>query len=714
MNREFLDPIAIEPERYELFSAPLYRFQVDRRAFIKSLGGGIAILLIGASSEAQESGGRRRGGGGNLPQTINAWVHIGQDGRITAYTGKVEVGQNTRTALTQCVAEELGVPLSAVDMVMGDTDKVPYDAGTFGSRSVPDMVPQIRRASASLRELLIDLAAKQWNVDRRTLKSQDGKIVNTINNETLDFAALTQGQQMAEAISTDVPLVPVEQWTVLGKDALKVNGRDIVTGKHQYASDLRVDGMMYGKVLRPPSSGAKLVSVNTTQAEAMPGVVVVHDNDFVGVAAPDLTTAENALRAIQSEWTPKELPSEKDLFTHLKENGRDGDPSHAAGSIEEGMALAEQKLEQLYTVAYIAHFPLETRAALAQWEGDKLTAWTGTQRPFGVRSELVQAFGVSEQNVRVIMPDTGSGYGGKHTGEAAVEAARLAKAAGKPVKVMWTREEEFKNAYLRPAGVIDIRSGVTNDGKIVAWEFHNYNSGGAAIRPMYDFPNQANYFHGSDSPFRQGSYRSLAAPANHFARETHIDELAHLVGMNPLEFRLANIKDERLRDVLLAAAKAFGWGEKQPEADQGFGLACGFDKNSYVATCAEVAVNKNNKSVKIVRIVEAFDCGPALNPNNLKNQIEGGIVMAIGGAMREEIHFTDGRITNAALSHYDVPRFKDLPPIEVVLLDRKDIPSAGAGETPLCTVAPAIGNAIFSATGVRLRAMPLVPEGLKA
>jgi isoquinoline 1-oxidoreductase len=375
------------------------------------------------------------------------------------------------------------------------------------------------------------------------------------------------------------------------------------------------------------------------------------------------------------------------------------------------MSAANVKLEKTYTVAYIAHSPLEPRAAVAEWKDDRLTVWTGTQRPFGVRSELAEAFRMPEDRVRVIVPDLGSGYGGKHTGECAIEAARLARASGKPVKLTWTREEEFSWAYFRPAGVIEVKSGVKNDGTITAWEFHNYNSGPSGIQVNYDIPNQNIQFHPSDSPLRQGSYRGLAATANHFARETHIDELAVMLKMDPLAFRLQNIKDERLRAVLEASAKSFGWG-KRKSTGRGAGIACGFEKGGYVATCAEVSVEPKTGKVKIERVVEAFECGAIVNPVHLHNQVEGAIAQGIGGALFESIEFDNGKILNGKFSKYRVPRFADMPNIEIVLIDRKDIPSAGAGETPIVGIAPAVGNAIFDATGTRLRSMPLAPRGL--
>jgi isoquinoline 1-oxidoreductase len=357
---------------------------------------------------------------------------------------------------------------------------------------------------------------------------------------------------------------------------------------------------------------------------------------------------------------------------------------------------------------------MEPRAAVAEWKGDRLTVWAGTQRPFGVRSDLARALNIPEDRVRVIVPDTGAGYGGKHTNEAAVEAARLARASGRPVKRVWTREEEFTWAYFRPAGVIEARAGARKDGTLTAWEFHNHNSGASGIEPPYEVPNHRVAFHASGSPLKQGSYRALASTANHFARETQMDELARAIGMDPLAMRLKNLKDERLRAVFRAAAERFGWGRSKAEDGRGVGIAGGTEKGGYVATCAEVAVDRPGGPVKVVRVVVAFDCGAIVNPDHLTNQVEGAIVMGLGGALFEAIRFDGGKILNPRFSRYRVPRFGDIPTIEVVLLDRKDLPSAGAGEAPIIAIAPAVGNAIFDASGIRLRSLPLVPEGLKA
>jgi nicotinate dehydrogenase subunit B len=725
-ERELLEQI--EPERYELFEAPHYNFAFDRRGFIKAFGLGIVFIMPVTRAIAQQRGESGRGNNQALPNDIGAWIHIDENGDVTAFTGKVEVGQNTRTTLTQSVADELHVPIGSVHLVMGDTDLVPFDMGTFGSRSTPTMAPQLRKAAAAAREMLIAMAAEQLQVAPNDLRIVDARFINHDKSKTLTLAEVAKGRRLVKVIPDDIAITQPKDWTVAGTSVTKVDASKFVTGKHEYTTDIKREGMLYGKVVRPATFNAKLVSSVTKDAEAMPGVKVVVDGEFIGVVAPDQQTATKAANAIATDWKSPGQPSNAQLFDLLRKpaaNARGsggeggGGGTRPQGSIADGLAAADKKLEQTYTVAYIAHAPLEPRAAVAEWNGDKLTVWTGTQRPFGVRGELADAFHLSEDKVRVIVPDTGSGYGGKHTGECAVEAARLAKAAGKPVKLVWTREEEFTWAYFRPAGVIDVKSGVKNDGTITAWEFHNYNSGPAGIQIKYDIPNADIRFHPSDSPLRQGSYRGLAATANHFARESFIDELAHAVNMDAFAFRMKNIKDERLRAVLTEAANKFGWGKSKPAANHGFGIACGFEKGAYVATCAEIAIepatNKEddtNKRVRVVRVVEAFECGAIVNPLQLKNQIEGAITMAIGGALFESIQFDNGKILNPKFSAYRVPRFSDLPQIEVVIIDRKDLPSAGAGETPIVGLAPAVGNAIFNATGQRLRSLPLVPRGL--
>jgi isoquinoline 1-oxidoreductase len=712
MRRRRDDELDLERAQHEV-EGRLHWFDLDRRGFLRILGGGLLVCAYAPRAVAQESG--RTRSRPEPPRQLAAWLHIARDGRITVTTGKVEVGQNIRTSLAQQVAEELRVPVDAIRMVMGDTDRTPWDMGTFGSRTTPTMAPQLRAAAATARELLIDMAAERWKVERAFLVADRGKVRNPATGRALGYGELTQGRKLTKVVGEDPPLAAAKDWKVAGVSVPKVDGRDFVTGRHRYASDLSRPEMLHGKVLRPARFQATLASLDATKARKIPGVEVVRDGSFVGVVAPDPWAAGRGLEALEARWeeAPSQ-PSNEELWEYLKRNVEPGerDSRHIVGSAEEAWRSAEVKLERTYTVEYIAHAPLEPRAAVAEWKGDELTVWTGTQRPFAVRDELAEVFRLPAEKVRVLVPDTGSAYGGKHTGDAAIEAARLAKSAGKPVKLVWTREEEFTWAYFRPAGVIELKSGARRDGAVLAWEFHNYNSGPAAIRTPYDVPNQTIAFHSVKSPLRQGSYRALAATANHFARETHMDELAHAVGMDPLRLRLKNLADPRLEAVFQAAAERFGWGRRKPAAGRGFGIAGGIEKGGYVATCAEIETFLGARRVRIRRAVVAFECGAVVNPDGLRNQIEGAVVQGIGGALFEAVRFENGRIVNPHFAQYRVPRFADVPELEVVVLDRKDLPSAGAGETPICGIAPAVGNAIFAATGVRLRSLPLAPGGI--
>ncbi|HEY6350904.1 MAG TPA: molybdopterin cofactor-binding domain-containing protein [Candidatus Angelobacter sp.] len=694
-----------------------YAFQVSRRDLFKFMGAGLIVGMC-VPALTQESG-RPAFDSEAPPKDLDSWLHIAGDGKVTVFTGKVEMGQNIRTSLAQQVAEELRTPIAAITMVMGDTELTPFDLGTFGSRSTPQMGSQLRKVAAAAREMLIDMAAQHWHIDRSKLAAENGNVKQSHSSEKITYGELTGGQKIVKVIASDPATTEASRWHIAGTPAPKVDGRAFVTGSHQYTSDIMRAGMLHGKVLRPNAFNATLASLDSASAEKLANVTVVHDGNFVGVAATSPEAADNALLLLQAQWNAPTQVSEAELFHELQSNvdnnasGFGGRANHETGDVDKALSEVKLTSKQTYTVAYIAHAPLEPRAAVAEWNGDKLTVWTGTQRPFAVREELASAFHLSLNQVRVMVPDTGSAYGGKHTGDAAVEAARLAKAAGKPVRLVWTREEEFTWAYFRPAGVIEIRGGVKDDGTIAAWEFHNYNSGPAAMGTPYNIPNQRIAFHPSHYPLRQGSYRGLAATANHFARETHMDLLAALIKMNPLEFRLKNTTDARLRAVFEAAATRFAWGKHAASADHGFGIAGGIEKGGYVATCAEVAVNRSSGEVKIVRAVEAFDCGAVINPQGLRNQISGAVVQAIGGAMFEAIHFENGRILNPHFRSYRVPRFRDIPAIEVEIIDRKDLPSMGAGETPIVGLAPAVGNAIFNATGVRLTSLPLLAKPLK-
>ncbi|MGA3022783.1 MAG: molybdopterin cofactor-binding domain-containing protein [Thermoplasmata archaeon] len=685
----------------------------NERPYFDRFGNGLVVVL-----PPQQPGPSGWGAGG--PPHGGAWIHLGEDGKARAFTGKVEVGQGTRTALSLLVAEELRLPLSSVELTMGDTDVCPWDMGTFGSRSMPDAGEHLRTTGAAAQALLIELAATHLGVAPADVELSDG--VATARggaDRSARYSELVKGLRRVETVSPDTRPGPPSKWTRAGRPTVDVGARDVVTGKRQYTSDLHVPGMLAGKVLFVPSYGAKLRSVDLSRAQALPGVTAIHEGDLVAVAAPDLRVTHAAAKALRAEWETTPQPSEKEIVEYLRQHPAEGEDfwdvvHHEAGDVAAALGSAPVSLRETYTTAYIAHAPMETRAVLASWEGERLTVWMGTQTPFRARDALSDALGMSPSNVRIVVPPTGSGFGGKHTSDLAVGAARLAKAAGRPVRIVFSREEEFTQAYFRPMAVVDIRSGAAEDGTLTAWEFHVLNAGSAAARLPYRVANQKIDNQPTDSPLSQASYRALAATANNFARESHVDEVAARVGADPVEYRLRHLADDRLAAVLRAVAERAGWTARPASAargdGRGRGIAVGLEKGGRIATFAEVRVVED-RHLEVVRIVTGFECGAIVHPTNLRSQVEGGTVMALGGALFEAIHFENGRILNPSFSEYRVPRFHDIPPIEVLLLDRRDLPSQGGGETPLIAVAPAIANAIYDATGKRLRSLPLIPDG---
>jgi nicotinate dehydrogenase subunit B len=649
--------------------------ELDGREYFELLDDGLVVAL----EPAQDAPGGpwfSRGG---------AWLHYGVDGAVTAFAGKVEIGQDNRTALSLIVADELQVTPGDVRLAMGDTDLCPFDIGTFGSRSLPGAGEDLRVCAACARE---------W-----------------IGVHGVPAA----GMRIIEPASRDVVLLAPADRRYLGAPIARATARAQVTGAQRFPSDLERPGMLHGRILRAPAYGARLLSVELDSARAIEQVTVVRERDLVAVCAPDRRTAARALEQIKARWELAEQPGERDLEAYLRAHpiegaGWEGPVHEEQGDVDRALAASGVRLARTYTTAYLAHASLETRVAIAEWRDGRLTVWTGTQQPFAVRAELARELGLDERDVRVIVPDVGGGFGSKHTEQEALAAARLSLAARRPVKVALSREEEFRFSYLRPAAVIDIRAGASRDGTISAWEHSNINSGAAALRSPYDVADQRLSFQPADSPLPQGPYRALAATANTFARESAVDELAEAVGVDPLEFRLRNLSDERLMAVLEAVAERARWRELDaPTADgAGIGIACGIEKGGRVATCVRVRLEAGSEP-EILGIVTAYECGTIVNPDNVRRQIEGATVMGLGAALFEAVHFDQGRIVNASLSDYRVPRFTDAPPIDMVLLDRPDIPSAGAGETPIIALAPALANALVAAGLPRSRSLPLLP-----
>jgi nicotinate dehydrogenase subunit B len=617
----------------------------------------------------------------------SAWLHVHADGLVTGFTGKVDVGQDNRTALRLLIAEEMGLPLASVRVAMGDTDLCPFDRGTFGSRSMPDAGAVLRTTAAYARTL----------------------------------PPVRPGERRVEVVTGDQAVTDPAGWRLAGRPHPPDGRTAAVTGARQFVSDLTAPGMWHGAVLRPPLPGAALNSVDTTALAGRPDVLIVQTAEFAGAVAPDYATAASAVAdlAAGARWEVPVAPSDNQIAEYLRGHPSQGGPGrwggpfeHIEGSAATALESATLRCEATYTAAYIAPAALETRTALATWTRDgRLTVWTGTQTPFPVRAQVAEALSVNERDVRIIVPATGGGFGGKHAAGIAIEAAILARQAGRPVRVAWTRKEEFTVGTLRPAAVIDVAAGIGADGRISGWSFTNINSGAAGISTPYAVADQRLAYRPAASPLPQASYRALAATANNFARESMIDELARLAGSDPVEFRLRNLADERLAAVLVAVAEHIGWeADRDRVPGYGVGMACGLEKDGRVVTAAQVSIGAD-QGVRVTGLVTGYECGAIVNPANVRSQIEGATVMALGGAMYEAIKFTDGAVSNAAFSGYRVPRMADVPPVEVILIDRPDLPSAGAGETPMIAVAPAIAAAIFDATGLRIRSLPLTSDG---
>lgn len=676
----------------------------EERDYFDVLGDGLVVVWPPRSNSP-----------GIWPSDGGAWVHIAPSGMVTAFSGKVDVGQDNVTAFALLVGAELGVRLDEIRVIGGDTDLCPFDPGTFGSRSMPDAGEALRCAAAGAREVLCGLAASRWKTTRSAIVANDGAVSRRSAATILSYGDLVSGQRRVTVIEHEPELRVPSATRPASPQGRTASRLEAVTGRRRFVSDLDEPGMAHGAVLRPPVLGAVLRSVDLGAIVNLPDVTAIRDRGLVGVVAPNPMAARQAIEAIGAEW---DLPSDEpdDVPSYLRSHpiagvGWERPVDETTGGLEAALLTAPIVLGATYRTSYVAHVPMETRAALAKWEADRLTVWVGTQVPFGVRAQLAAALSLDEADVRVIVPPTGGGFGGKHGGDVAIEAARLARMANRPVKVHWSRGEEFQFGYLRPMALIDVRASVDSNGKIAAWDFLDINAGPAALSPPYVVGASRLRYQPAESPVAQGSYRALAATANNFARESFIDELAAKLDVDSLEFRLANLEDDRLETVLRTVADRFGWRSDRSSADGeaiGYGLAVGFEKGGRVATCAEVRVRDGR--LDVTRIVTAYECGRVVNPDTVVNQIQGATVMALGGALFEEAAPSVSSLAQLSLSRYRVPRFSDVPIIEIVLIDRPDLASAGAGETPMITVAPAIANAIFSATGTRIRSLPLMRD----
>lgn len=703
---------------------PIVNHGLSRREFIKLLGGGIFVFFTPGEPWSMLQQAQRRGFDRGYPEDFNAYLRIAPDGQITCFTGKTELGQGVETSLAQILAEELDVPLQSVNTILGDTALCPWDMGTFGSRTIKYFGPALRQAAVEAKGVLLELAAEALKLPVERLVTRDGFVVDQQNPASrISYGALAKGQTIARHIDPKPKPEPVSSHTICGQPFGRKDALLKVTGKAQYAGDIRVPDMMCARILRPPVHGAKLKSVDTSEAEKMPGVRIVRDGDLIAALHSSFDLAEAALSKIKAEFERPPADAAVDnetIYDHLVKVAPPGDIVEEKGNLEEGRKLSATLFEETYLTPYVAHAPLEPHTALAKIEGDRATVWASTQRPFGAQEEVAQALGLPLVNVRIITPYVGGGFGGKNRNQQVVEAARLAKLAGVPVQVAWSREEEFFYDTFQPAAVVKITSGLDASNRIVLWDYVVFFGGERTSQPFYAIPHYRILSRGSWGrgaagvhPFEVGAWRAPGSNTNTFARESHMDIMACRAGMDPVEFRLKNLTDERMRRVVDVAATKFGWSPAKAPSGRGFGVSCVNYLGTYVVTMAEVEVDARSGEVKVKRVVCAQDMGEVINPDGAKAQIEGCITMGLGYCFSEELRFRGGDIRDRNFDTYTIPRFSWLPKIEAVLVDNPEFPAQGGGEPPIVNMGAVISNAVFDACGVRLFRLPLTPERIR-
>ena len=691
---------------------------MNRRQFLKRigvLGGGVVVYFSCAVPLAKAQSTR-----GEVPD-FNAFLRIGSDGRIACYTGKIEMGQGVITSLAQMAADELNAPYDAIDMIMGDTDLCPWDRGTWGSMTTRFFGPKLREAAAEARAVLLEMAAESLKVPQDRLVAEDGVIFDRTQRSTrVTYAQLTQGKVIERRLKGRASLEDVTDFTIVGKPFLRRDALEKVTGKAKFAGDIRLPGMLYAAILRPPAHGARLKRVDPSAAKQMVGVLVVQDGDLVAALHEHPDKAREALEKIRADFEPsKSTLDDESIFDHLLQVSPAGSLVKEGGNLETGRSLAGKVFEKTYVNGYVAHAPMETHTALAEVKDGKATIWASTQTPFGVRELVAGALGMPPANVRVKSVFVGGGFGGKSASMQAVEAARLAKLTGRPVQVAWSRGEEFFNDTFMPAAIVKIRSGLNDSGAIVFWDYTVHFAGSDGAELFYRVPHHKEVSRGSwqgsggSHPLGTGPWRAPATNTNSFARESHIDLMASQIGKDPVEFRLDHLKDERMRRVLEAAARKFGWKPLRAPSGRGCGVACGIRSGAYVATMAEVEVDRSTGKVQVKRVVHAQDMGLVINPEGAKQQVEGSIIMGLGYALREEIHFKNGEILDLNFDTYHIPRFSWTPTVETVLI-KDDSPPQGGGEPAIVCVGAALANAVFDAVGARVYQFPMTPERILA
>lgn len=703
------------------------------------------------------SSGRAESFWGEVTTWLDDWLRIEPDGTVTAYSGKVELGTGVRTALAQIVAEELDLPFERVHMVMGDTALTPDEGYTAGSMTINSSGGALRQAAAEARRILLQQAAEKMNASMSELVVKDGVIIVQSHPErSITYQQLMGGKLFNREVSGNAPLKPPQAYRLVGTSVPRVDIPAKFTGQQSFIQDLHVPGMLHARLVRPPSSSARFISLDESSIKHISGVVkLVQRGNFIAIVTQREEQAIAAAQQLKVQWleTPS-MPPLVDLYTFLRSQPTEDHVLLDDGEVEAHIAQSPRQLHAQYHQPYHAHASIGPSCAVADVTNDQITVWCSTPGPYPLRNALAQLTGVEVEKFHLIHVEGSGSYGQNGSDDAAADAVILSQEVGKPVRVQWSRQDEFVWEPKAPAMVMEVHAGLDHQGGITAWDYHVYSPSHVARARFasqlvaaqliagqtfpagrfsfgaernaptnYTFPCQRVTVHYlTNTPLRASSMRSLGGAENTFANESFMDELASAVGADALEFRLRYLDDPRARDVLYAAAEKVGWKAhtspllRRGEPFEGRGLAFARYENeeALVACIAQVQVDPASGVVRVKRIVVAHDCGLIINPDGLKNQIEGNVIQSLSRALKEEVLFDEFRLKSVDWDTYPILKFSEVPDVDIVLINRPDQPALGAGEPSTVTTAAAVANAIFDATGIRLRQIPFTSERVKA
>jgi CO/xanthine dehydrogenase Mo-binding subunit len=712
----------------------------------------------GGRQSDRRGSGRREASWGQLTTWLDDWLAISPDGTVTAFSGKVELGTGVRTALAQIVAEELELPLERVHMVMGDTERTPDEGYTAGSMTIASSGTALRNAAALARHVLLEMAAEQLDARPDDLTVQAGLISLVHNPERkISYAELMGDKPFNLEVSGDVPVKDSKTYSIVGTSTRRADIPGKVAGQPCFIQDLRLPGMLHGRLVRPPSPAAEFISMDESSLTGIPGLVkVVQRGNFIGVVAEREEQAILAAQQLKVEWREKaSLPPMQDLYISLRAMPTEDNQVFYQGDTETAFKQAARQLHATYYQPYHAHASIGPSCAVADVKEDQITVWASTPGPYPLSGALAQLLGVPAEKVHLIHVEGAGSYGQNGSDDAAADAVILSLAVGRPVRVQWSRQDEFVWEPKAPAMVMEVQGGLDAKGNVVAWDYQvwspshvararaseqlvagqlingrdsshfGFSFGAERNAPTnYSFPNQRVTVHYiSESPLRASSFRSLGGAENTFANESFMDELAAAAGADAVDFRLRYLADERARQVLKASTEKVGWEcrpswqrMKKEKLAEGRGVAFAWYENdqAIVACIAQVQVDTSSGAVRVKRIVVAHDCGLIINPDGLKNQIEGNVIQSLSRALKEEVLFDEWRIKSVDWDSYPILTFSEVPEVEIVLINHPDHPAVGAGEPATITTAAAVANAVYDATGARLRQIPFTPERVKA